>query len=240
MKDIKLYRDWLSESVQHKLKLDIIKALHEGVRMIEVSTINEGSVDRAQLELDRLIKGTNGTPIISEFVPEVMALVKKFADSGQSGGSAPYTTAVILQVLGKLLRQEPLGGIMCTDDEWSDLSQWGDKGSYQNNRLSSVFKEVGGKPYYLNAIVFKPVGKDYTFTGSAELPNGEVIGSSHYIKELPFEPKTFVIDVTETEFRKMKDGSLVPEVGGGWWESKIANPEQLESVWEYYDKKERK
>jgi len=208
--------------------------------MVETPTLNEGAVDRAQFELDRLVKTTKGEAIITEFIPEVMSVVKKFAESGQSGGSAPYTSAVILQVLGKLLRQEPLGGITCEDSEWSDLSQWGDKGTYQNMRLSSVFKEEGGKPYYLDAICFKPIGKDYTFSGSAELPNGEIVGSSHYIKELPFEPKTFTIDVTETEFRKNEDGSLTPESGGGWWESKIANPEQLEAVWEYYDKKERK
>jgi hypothetical protein len=249
MKQIKMYEEFVNEELFiDELFGKIIETLHEGVRMIEVSVINEGSVDRAQYELDRLIKSSNGTPIIAEFIPEVMSLVKKFADSGQSGGSAPYTTAVILQVLEKLLKQQPLGGITCEADEWSDCSVFEDAeegtGTFQNKRLSSVFK-VGkeGTPYYLDAIVFKAIGKDYTFTSGGSVTNeetGEVICSSQYIKSLPFEPKTFVIDVNETEYRKNKDGSLVPEEGGGWWESKIADPKQLEAVWEYYNKKPKR
>lgn len=49
-----------------------------------------------------------------------------------------------------------------------------------------------------------------------------------------------MIDVQEKEYRKLKDGSLVEEDGGGWWESWLADPKQLEEVWEYYNKKEKK
>lgn len=244
MKEIKLYEQFVQDELERKIGNFLIKSLHEGVTMSLVTDINEGSVDRAQYELDRLMKKSEGEPIIAEFIPEVMALVKKFADSGQSGGSAPYTRSVIVQVIEKLLKQEPLGGITCEEDEWGSLSEWGDHESYQNKRLSSVFKEgVNGKPYFLDAIVFKPVDKDYTFTsgGSVSIKEtGEVICSSQYIKSLPFEPKTFVIEVNEIEYRKNKDGSLTPESGGGWWESTIADPKQLEAVWEYYDKKPAK
>jgi hypothetical protein len=246
--NIKSYREY-SDSIDEKLIGSLlIKYLHEGIKMersIKDETINEGSVEKADYELDRLLKNSTGTPIIKEFIPEVKALVKKFADSGQSGGSAPFTTSVILQVIGKLLRQEPLGGVENTEDEWNSLSSFGDDESYQNNRLSSVFKQgKDGKPYYLDAIVFRNPEKDYTFTsGSVDLPdlagdeNGGKIGSSHYIKSFPFEPKTFVIDVEEKEYRKLEDGTLVEEDGGGWWESWIKNPSQLDQVWEYYDRK---
>ena len=155
---------------------------------------------------------------------------------------------MIVKVIEKLLKQEPLGGVENTDDEWNSLSSFGDDESYQNNRLSSVFKQgKDGRPYYLDAIVFRNPEKNYTFTsGSVDLPGnaedgeGGKIGSSQYIKEFPFEPKTFVIDVDEKEFRKLKDGTLVEESGGGWWESKVKHPSQLEAVWMYYDRKDPK
>lgn len=246
MKRIKLFEEFLNESIE--VKAQLIQFLHEGVRMILVDSINEGLVDKAQYELDLLMKNSDGTPIIGEFVPEVMALVKKFADSGQSGGSAPYTSAVIIKVLQKLLADEPLGeGIMGTDNEWSDCSIYEDAeegtGTFQNKRLSSVFKEgKEGTPYYLNAIVFTPKGKDYSFTsGGVAISEGseETVSSSQFIKSFPFAPKTFKIDVYEKEYRKLKDGSLVEESGGGWWESWLANPKQLDEVWEYYNKKEK-
>jgi hypothetical protein len=251
MKIASTFEEFLNEQ-EKKITLMAIKFLHEGVEMkYAFGTLNEGSVSKADYELDRLIKRAEekgGTPIIKEFVPEVKALVKKFADSGQSGGSAPFTTSVILNVIEKLLKQEPLGGVENTEDEWDSLSRFGDKESYQNNRLSSVFKEgKGGRPYYLNAIVFRSPGKNYTFTsGSVDLPElagdkiGGKIGSSQYIKSFPFEPKTFVIDVDEKEYRKLKDGTLVEEEGGGWWESWVKDPKQLDEVWEYYDRKKTK
>ena len=72
--------------------------------------------------------------------------------------------------------------------------------------------------------------------GEANCGSGK-IGSSQYIKSFPFEPKTFVIEVDEKEYRKNPDGTLVPEEGGGWWESWVKDPRQLDEVWEYYDRK---
>ena len=249
MKKIKLYEEFLAESLENQIKFQLIKFLHEGVKMISLDTINEGLVDKAQYELDLLIKNSDGTPVVKEFVPEIMALVKKFADSGQSGGSAPFTAGVITQVLQKLLKHEPIGeGIMGTDDEWADCSMMEDAeegtGTFQNHRLSSVFKEgKAGRPYYLNAIVFMPEGKDYGYSsGGVMMSEGseELVSSSQFIKSFPFAPKTFKITVHEKEYRKLEDGSLVEEEGGGWWESWIADPKQLDEVWEYYDKKENK
>jgi hypothetical protein len=216
--------------------------------MIQVENLNESKYPELKKLLDDAQK-EGKTLLIAEFVPEIEALVDKFGQSGQSGGSAPFTAGAIVDTIKKMLAQEPLGeGIMCTEDEWNDCSMYEDtepgKGTYQNNRLSSVFKQgKDGKPYFLDAIVFKPVGKDYSFTSNCvALTEGseETIGSHHYIKSLPFQPKTFVIDVKEKEYRKLEDGTLVKEEGGGWWESWLADPKQLDEVWEYYDKKESK
>lgn len=232
---------------ESKLEYAIIKALHEGVKMTQVESLNESKYPELKRMLDNAQK-EGKTPLIADFVPEIEALVDKFGQSGQSGGSAPFTAGAIVDTIKKMLAREPLGeGIMCTEDEWNDCSMYEDAapgtGTYQNNRLSSVFKQgKDGKPYFLNAIVFKPIGKDYTFTGnSVALTEGseETIGSMHYIKSLPFQPKTFVIDVEEKEYRKLEDGSLVEEEGGGWWESWLADPKHLDQVWEYYEKMDR-
>jgi hypothetical protein len=242
------YSDFLQE---REIRSSLIKHLHEcnRVPMIDLRKIPEDLALWESLskypELDRILtkaqkEGSN--LLIADFVPEIEALVDKFSQSGQSGGSAPFTAGAIVETIRKMLAHEPLGdGVMCTDDEWNDLTIYGDEGGYQNNRLSSVFKAgKDGKPYYLNAIAFKPVDKDYTFTGhSVAMAEGskEIIGSSQYIKSLPFQPKTFTIDVHEKEYRRSEDGTLVEEQGGGWWESWLADPKQLDEVWNYYDKK---
>lgn len=244
MRTIKTYEHFL----EGKIHAQLIKILHEGVRMSGSELITESS---KYPELKRMLdeaQKEGKTLLIAEFVPEIEALVDKFGKSGQSGFSAPFTAGAIVDTLKKMLAHEPLGeGITGADDEWNDIStienvQEG-TGTFQNNRLSSVFKESkDGRPYFLDAIVFKPIGKDYSFTGnSVAISEGseEKIASSQYIKAFPFQPKTFTIDVHEKEYRKLKDGSLVEEEGGGWWESWLADPKQLEQVWEYYDKKER-
>lgn len=246
MHRIRTFREHSQIVTENEIKSRIIQILHEGVRMVRSSeTLNESS---KYPELKRMLdkaESEGSTLLIAEFVPEIEALVDKFGQSGQSGGSAPFTAGAIVDTIKKMLAHEPLGdGIECTDDEWNDVSSISDlkpNSFYQNNRLSSVFKEgKDGKPYFLDAIVFKPVGKDYTFTSnSVAMQEGseETIGSSQCIKSLPFQPKTFVIDVEEKEYKKMPDGSLVEEDGGGWWESWLKDPSQLEEVFKYYDRK---
>jgi hypothetical protein len=129
----------------------------------------------------------------------------------------------IVQYFVKLANHEPLASILCTDDEWNDVSDMhGFDVVYQNNRLSSVFKEgKNGKPYYLDAIVWKNQ-KGITYTGSAMNSKGAKIRSRQIIK-LPFEPKTFYIDVFDYE--------IAPDD----WEFKIVDEKQLEEVWKYYE-----
>lgn len=248
MKHIKLYEEFLKESIENKVRAQLIQFLHEGVRMSRSESINESS---KYPELKRLLDDAQKegkTLLIAEFVPEIESLMDKFSKSGQSGASAPFTAGAIIDTIKKMFAHEPLGeGIMGTDDEWSDRSVYEDAeegtGIFQNMRLSSVFKDgKEGKPYYIDAIVFTPEDKNYSFTGGVMLSEGskETISSSQFIKSFPFAPKTFKITVKEKEYRKLKDGSLVEEDGGGWWESWLADPTQLDNVWEYYDKKKPK
>ena len=188
----------------------------------------------AQRELDILVKSCpdpENRPIIEEFIPEILALVEKFGESGQSGGSAPYTATALSHAIKHLCLQEPICDLTGIDDEWNDRGD----GCYQNNRLSSVFKDgKDGRAYYINAVVFK--GQNgCCFTGnSIELKDGTVIGSRQYIKSFPFKAKTFYIDVIETEWADKTQ--MVKKDGGGWWTSIVKDERQLKAVWKYYDR----
>lgn len=154
---------------------------------------------------------------IQENVLELLEVVSK---QGHSGFSIGY----VVSYFSKLAKFEPLSPILCTDDEWNEVTD----NTYQNNRLSSVFKEKDGKPYYLDAIVWRDQ------TGSCFTGTVEGITSKQTIK-LPFVPKTFYVDVESYEVCKETG---VREIGSGWWESKIVNKSQLIPVFEYYERKD--
>jgi len=73
-------------------------------------------------------------------------------------------------------------------------------------------------------------------SNDVRLSDGTFVGSSQNIKSFPFRPKTFYIDVIDTEWAD-KEG-LVKKDGVGWWTSVIKDESQLDKVWEYYDRKE--
>lgn len=181
----------------------------------------------AQRELDILVKSLPDA-IIEPFIPEIIALCDKFGNSGQSGGSAPYTATALSQAIKKLCLQEPICDITGLEEEWVDVTDFNDgRQWYQNNRCSAVFKDgEDGRPYYLDAIVFKNQ-KGYTFTSNrgSILSDGSKVPSSLYIKKFPFKPKTFYIDVIDKEIAKDD------------WEHYVKNENQLKAVWKYYDRK---
>jgi len=190
---------------------------------------------KAEIEF-KILKKTNKDALVLEFKDEIIALVDKFGESGQSGGSAPYVSQIISSAVKKLCMQETISPIIGTDDEWSDVSEISDEkiGTiYQNKRNSAIFKDNTGS-YYLDAIVFK--GKNSSFTGSANLLNNgdenSRISSSQYIKGFPFEPKTFYIDVVETEWADKEE--TVKQEGGGWWTYVVKDIDQLYDVFEHY------
>lgn len=170
--------------------------------------------------------------VIVPYRKEILALVGKFGKSGQSGGSAPITARVISQAVETLCLHKLLYGIMNIDGEWIQHAH----NSFQNKRLSSVFKEgKDGRPYYLDAVVFRgQSGSQFTSHGSVLMADGSPIVSRHYIKEFPFKPKTFYIDVIETEWADKNEA--VKKKGGGWWASVLKDESQLKEVFEFYDR----
>lgn len=185
-----------------------------------------------------ILERTVEDPIILPFKDEILALVDKFGDSGQSGGSAPYTSSAISQAVKTLCMQNTLAPLTGENDEWNNCSEMSNKPMYQNNRASAVFKDgKDGRPYYLDAIVFTGQNdSSFTSNGSVTLKNGTKIKSSQFIREFPFKPKTFYVDVIETEWNKDSNtGKLTKQEGGGWWTSVIKDEKQLEEVFEHYE-----
>ena len=65
-----------------------------------------------------ILEKTTPDAIISPFKNEIIALCHKFGESGQSGGSAPYTASAISQAVKKLMMQETIAPLTGSDDEW--------------------------------------------------------------------------------------------------------------------------
>lgn len=174
------------------------------------------ALKHAEKEIELLLK-SNEDATIKDFVPEILALVEKFGNSGQSGSSAPYVSSIIASTIKKLCMFETLSPLTSEDDEWTEVSN----GVFQNNRNYAVFKDNNNKAYYLDAILWK-TQNNMAYSGTAIAPNGEIINSRQYIKSFPFEPKNFIIDVTEEN----EDG----------YKLLINNNDSLNEVFEYYEK----
>ena len=174
-----------------------------------------------ELEILRSTLEKDDSLIIDPYIPAIKKLIKAFDKEGHSGCSAGYTAPAIANTIKNILLFEPLAPITGKDEEWNYNDPQND--SYQNKRLSSVFKQgKDGQPYYLYAIVWK-TQTGSTWTGSALKTDGTRVRSRQYIK-LPFKPKTFYIDVIEKEIAKDD------------WENYIVDEKQLEEVFQYYDK----
>jgi len=154
----------------------------------------------------------------------ILELLEVFSKQGHSGSSAPYC----INLFKKLASFEPLAPLTFKDDEWNEI----DTNVYQNNRMSSVFKDdKNGKPYYLYAIVMETQTGD-RWNGTAKLPDkysgsNKTIGCAQYIDtSKPFEPKTFVLKVKEVEVAKDD------------WEFYVDDVSQLTEIFNYYKKKD--
>jgi hypothetical protein len=181
----------------------------------------------AETELEILVKAapSDNRPIVEEFIPQILALVNAFGNSGQSGGSAGFVAAALGETVRKLCLMRPIGPIMDLQSEWCEVSERGGKDGeklFQNRRLSSLFREGDGQAYYLDAIAWE-TQKGHKWNGTAILPDGKKIGSRAFVRNFPFEPKTFIIHVEEREIAKDD------------WELYIVDEKELDKVKEMYE-----
>lgn len=208
---------WFSDVKRRIRNLMVNKAL----TVIRWAAKDSGSRQKAEEEFKYLGYEPINTPGLEEdpnkWIQEnVLDLLSVFSLQGHSGFSASFC----VRYFEKLAMHKPLSPIMCTEDEWGKSSFTHDE-TYQNKRLSAVFKKgKHGKPYYIDAIVWRNQ-KGLTYTGTVKDNDGNKISSAQNIK-LPFTPKTFYVDVIETEVAKDD------------YESCVKDNSQLVEVFEYY------
>lgn len=212
---------------------------------VQIKRISEGVSSTYLKAKDEfaILKETTPNAVALEFEDEILALVNKFGNSGQSGGSAPYTAAIISKAVKELCLQQPLGDITGVASEWNPIRNMGtndDMSLCQNKRCSALFKngdadDLSAPVHYLDAIVFQGEDKWDTFTGRVE-----DISSSWVIKEFPFKPKTFYIDVYRELYDPIKHGGQdecrIISCRTGDFVYFIKDRSQLDAVYAYYEK----
>jgi len=195
----------------------------------------------AKRELD-ILEATTPDAIITPFAKEILALCEAFGNSGQSGGSAPYTAGAISKAVKKLMLHEPICDVTGHESEWVEISQYMGETMWQNARCGGLFKYSNGKCSYNDAIVWKGVEDWDTFTGSVYVDElaFELVRSSQFVK-FPFKPKTFYIDVVRVPITKEDAESrnlhYIEDGFNKCYYTILKDPTQLDKVFKYYDKK---
>lgn len=227
------YKDfkWFIQSKIQNTALSVIRTMNKDSNYIKHAKKELLTAGYHSLENYKKIDLEEGP---NKWIQEnIIDLLSVLSTQGHSGGSIGYC----LGAFKTLALFEPLTSIKGIENEWNDVSEYHNGETvYQNNRLSSVFKYgKDGIPYYLDAIVFKGQnGSCFTGNGSVTMKDGSKLNSRQNIK-FPFIPKTFYIDVIETEWADKEE--TVEKKGGGWWTSVVKDETQLEEVFKYYEKK---
>lgn len=175
-----------------------------------------------------IAKSNGEWDILWDFIPEIKSLVDKFSKSGQSGFSAPYVARSLGHVVEKLCLKEPITSISDIEEDWFDFTG---SGYYQHRRCSALFREGDGRPYYLDAVVFRDVNQmTYTSNYGVFTEDGTVIQSWQFVR-FPFVPKTFYIDVYEKEGKTfVRDESKLDEVFGYYYNKVYDRDDKISDI----------
>lgn len=176
-------------------------------------------VDHAKKELEIAGLFDKDSDYNGMFADAVIELIEVFSKQGHSG----FSSSIVSGLFYKLSKFQTITPLTGEDNEWTEVNKEITNGReiLQNNRNGSVFKDgKDGTPYCVDAIVWR-TQSGFTFTGGGV----DNIGSAHNIKSFPFLPKTFYIDIIE---EKVAEDDIIYY---------IKNKEDLNEVWEYYDKK---
>jgi hypothetical protein len=105
----------------------------------------------AKYELDRIGMTEDSSDEMDVMMRKhILHMMNEFAEEGHSGFSASYA----IGILTKLMEFKPLSPLTGEDSEWVDISEYGESPSWQNKRLSSVFKKADGTCYDIEGKVF--------------------------------------------------------------------------------------
>jgi len=219
------------KSLEDIKDFDTWKAWKNGAFLLkeELAAANNGAlVSHARAELELAGLADPDSDYGGAVADAVIELIRVFSEQGHSGGSAP----IVVELFRKLAMWKPLGPITGREEEWAECSiRMDGVKSYQNRRCSALFKDgPDGRAHYIDAIV-KRDQRGVCWTGRCWLSEEDyksgdrsrMISSRGYVKEFPFTPKTFYVDVIDVE--------VAPDD----WESFIKDPAQLDEVRAYYD-----
>ena len=196
--------------------------------------LESNTAKHALLEIESL-KSTEQEHIAIIFEEEILSICEKFGKMGHSGGSAPYYAMGIGNIISTLCLQYPISPLTGNDIEWVEVAVDGGNTLFQNKRDGRVFKNKEGLAWFNEAIVFNgdKTGA-FTASSSVETKSKENVSSVGYIKSFPFIPKSFTINVEETEWADQEQTE--EKQGGGWWSSVVIDDNQLKDAFEYYNK----
>tara|TARA_R110001592_G_scaffold151978_1_gene379125 strand:- start:1693 stop:2313 length:621 start_codon:yes stop_codon:yes gene_type:complete len=205
-----------------------------------MSEIKENTfVKHLNRELDIMRKTVveDDSLIIEPYVDAIHVLCESFSKENHSGGAASMAAGVIASTIKAILGFQILSPLTGEEDEWNDITEMNDGNKlWQNNRDSAVFKDIDGKCYYVNSIVWKGNEPWDTFTGSMK-----GYRSANYIKSFPFMPRTFYIDVYREDYDKNNPEHSENDVISADPKDVIyfiKDSKQLDEVFKYYNKRE--
>ena len=112
----------------------------------------------------------------------VMKLIDIFSEEGHSGSTAPYA----INLFQRIASFKPLAPLTGEDDEWVKHDYGSGHITYQNKRLSSVFKDEDGNAYDIDGKVF------WEWSGTKENPykSHYTCSESRVPVTFPYSPKT--------------------------------------------------
>lgn len=165
--------------------------------------------------LERLGKESGDEYLVTHFKKEILALVKAFGRSGQSGGSVPYTAGAISDAIRKLCGYGVLSPItleeVISNEFWNDITELScGHILYQSKRISSLFKNSKGVIWDIDAIVYQNVDDENDrFTG-----NVSCVPNYCAIKSFPYTPVSF--DVLVKRVPMLDDYDYCYELADGF------------------------
>lgn len=149
--------------------------------------------------------------VVVEFEDELINIFKKFKNSSYSNDidKTMYAIETINNTINKLFLYENLGKLHGTDDEWEEIDLEVDSNKlklFKNKRNINVSKlgDDNNKAMYDNAVKFRTIVGDSKYT-LQNLYYADGLNSSLFIKEFPFIPKTFYVDVEKYYTNNLTD-----------------------------------
>ena len=142
-----------------------------------------GLIEYAKSELSRIPKDKDGMQELMN--KDILEVIRIFSEQGHSGFSASYA----LSILDRLLRFKPISPLTGDDNEWGN--PYGEDGTRQNKRCSSVFKNADGSCHDIDAMVVSDNG------GITWFSSGRFRKTVTFPYNPPIHPEKVYIEYTE-------------------------------------------